>query len=450
VQKGGLFVCIKGEHSDGHDFIDDAFKNGAAAVIIEKDEKLHYDKNIIKVEDSRTALAYACANYYGRPQDQLNIIAVTGTNGKTSTTYMLKAIYEEAGYKCGLIGTITNSMTTPMPETLYPMLREFADAGCEYVFMEASSHALALGRLEGIQFKIGIFTNLTQDHMDFHKTVDNYMEAKMRLFKQSKTGLINYDDIYGRKIGQLTSDICDIKYYSAMSASADYSAKNIESKGADGIEYEFLTVGKIFRITSKIPGMFTVYNTLAAASAAYCDGISPLVIREAMLKLDGVAGRFERVKLDKDYAVFIDYAHTPDALENTLKALRDVKRSGGAKWNGRLTVLFGCGGDRDPIKRPMMGRIASKYTDFVIVTSDNTRTENPQKIIADILKGIDKELPYTTIENRTEAIKYAIKTANSGDIILLAGKGHENYEIDAEGKHPYNEKEIVYKFAAEE
>lgn len=444
AESGDVFVCIRGEHHDGHDYIDEAFANGVVAVIVDRDTDV--SGTVIKVRDTRKAFAVMCSNYYGRPQNRLKIIAVTGTNGKTSITYMLRAIYEEAGHNCALVGTVTHDMTTPLPDKLYPQLREFVDNGVEYVFMEASSHALALGRLEGIKFQSGIFTNLTPEHMDFHITMEDYLQAKAILFRQCETGFFNYDDDYSLQITELAD--CKTLFYSAVSDEADYTAKNIVNFGVDGIRYEFLTEGELFRICSPIPGMFTVYNTLAAIACAYHDNVPPSAIRVAVKKLYGVPGRLERVGNDRGLAVFIDYAHTPDALENVLKALREIKATSCNK--GRLTVLFGCGGDRDSTKRPIMGRIASKLADFTIITSDNSRTENPQKIINDIMKGIDKELPHIVIENRANAIKYAIDTAGKHDIILLAGKGHENYEITADGKHPFSEKELVRKFTSAE
>lgn len=446
TEVGDVFVCIKGEHQDSHDYISEAIHNGASVIITERNIDVNKPCLVIKVRNTRKTLAVMCSNYYGRPQNKLNMIAVTGTNGKTTTTHMLKAIYEEAGYKCALIGTVTNTMTTPVPEQLYPQLSEFVHNGIEYVFIEASSHALFLGRLDGIQFKYGIFTNLTPEHMDFHDTMEEYLKAKAILFRQCDVGFINYDDDYSECITELAE--CEIMYYSVLSDNADYTAKNIHNLGVNGMRFDFLALSEIFRVTTPIPGMFTVYNTLAASACAYHDGISPAIIRSALKKLQGVPGRIERVRNDKNLAIFIDYAHTPDALENVLKTLREIKLAGNNK--GRLTVLFGCGGDRDSIKRPIMGKIASKLADFVIVTSDNSRTENPKQIINDIMKGIDKELPHIIIENRADAIKYAVDTAQKDDIILLTGKGHENYEITADGKHPFNEKELVYKFMSAE
>ena len=441
AETGNVFVCIKGEHIDSHDerYVSEAVNNGAAVVITDRD--IDVSCTLIKVADTHKSLAVMCANYYGRPQDKLRLIAVTGTNGKTTVTHMLKAIYEEAGCKCAVIGTVTNELTTPVPQQLYPLLAELVNSGIEYVFMEASSHALYLGRLEGIKFRYGIFTNLTQDHLDFHGTMEEYLKAKAILFRQSDIGIVNCDDEYCEALSKLAK--CEMLYYS-VNGGADFNAENIKKLGTDGVRYDFHTVCEMFRLTVPIPGTFTVYNSLAAVSCAYHDGIAPAVIRTALKKFQGVPGRLELLRNERNINVFIDYAHTPDALENVLTVLRELKNG------GNLIVLFGCGGDRDNIKRSVMGKIASRLADFVIITSDNSRTEDPKKIINDIMRGIDKELPHIVIENRAEAIKYAVDMAGKNDIILLAGKGHENYEITADGKHPFSERELVYKFTSAE
>ena len=441
AEMGNVFVCIKGERVDSHEarYVNEALSNGVSVVITDRD--IDVTCMVIKVPDTHKSLALMCGNYYGRPQDKLKITAVTGTNGKTTVTHMLKAIYEEAGLKCAVIGTVTNEMTTPVPQQLYPLLAEFVESGVEYVFIEASSHALSLGRLEKIKFKYGIFTNLTQEHLDFHGTMEEYLKAKAILFSQCGIGIINYDDEYSEDLSELAE--CEMLYYS-VNDNSDFSAGNIKNLGIDGVRFDFFAACEVFRLTIPIPGMFTVYNSLAAVSCAYHDGVAPAIIRNALKKFQGVPGRLEFLRNDKNLNIFIDYAHTPDALENVLKVLRNIRNS------GKLIVLFGCGGDRDNTKRLVMGKIASRLADFVIVTSDNSRTEDPKKIINDIMKGIDKEVPHIVIENRAEAIKYAVDIAKKNDIILLAGKGHEKYEITADGKHPFNEKELVYKFTSAE
>lgn len=438
VKSGDLFVCMKGMTVDSHFFIGDVISKGAAAVVVQFTPE-SIDVPYILVRSSRAALACIWNNYCKRPSDLLRIVAVTGTNGKTSTTHMLRSIFNEAGYKTALIGTVTNTLTTPDPEQLFTEMAGLVDLRTDYLFMEASSHALALSKLESIKFKAGIFTNLTPEHLDFHGNMDNYYKAKRLLFRQCEIGIFNYDDEYALRAFMDSGIECEKLSYSLQSNEADYIAKNIKDGNISGISYNFLTLNRMFRINCSLQGRFTVYNTLAAAACAYRLGIEPSVIQAALRKLKGVPGRLERVPiLSSDFSVFIDYAHTPDALENVLKTIRSFITD-----DNRLTVLFGCGGDRDRSKRPLMGAIASRLADFVIVTSDNSRTENPEQIIRQILKGIDKERPYKVIPNRKEAIEYAVRTAKRGDVILLAGKGHENYEITADGKHPFNETDIV-------
>ena len=434
---GGMFICISGLHYDGNDYIGRAVFNGARYIVSEKHLGLLDCLHGIRVPSARAAMARIYSNFYGNPASRLRMIGVTGTNGKTTTTYMLQAILNEAGHKTGLIGTVSGSMTTPDPDLLYRTLSEMAGDGMEFAVMEASSHALALDKLCPIHYEAAIFTNLTPEHLDFHGTMDRYLAAKAKLFSMCDAGFFNYDDEYGQ---QLYFDApCRRYFYSAESDCADFVAKNIVSRGTEGIEYQLLARDIIFRITAALPGRFNVSNTLAAASCAYTLGVDTRCIRSALSKMRGVPGRIERVPVGGDeYTVFIDYAHTPDALENVLRTVRRFMTR-----EQRLVLLFGCGGDRDRTKRPVMGAIASRLADFTIVTSDNSRSEKPGDIIAQILRGMDRERPYTVIENRRDAIEYAVMTARRGDVILLAGKGHEDYEIDAAGRHPFSEREIV-------
>lgn len=449
IKKGDIFVCVCGTKSDGHEYVSQAAEAGAAAVIAERwtpDIQLLAVSGIpvMRVKNVRLALAYLWSNYYGCPGKSLEIIAVTGTNGKTSVTNMLKSIFEEAGIPCALIGTITHSLTTPDPEQLYKELRELADNGIKYVFMEASSHALKLDKLGALRFRCGIFTNLTREHLDFHHTMEDYLNSKAKLFKLSDAAVINIDDEYGKALVKMSGSK-KVYTYSAESDSADFSAKQAELNGIDGITYNFLTTGHLFRIHSPIPGGFTVYNTLAASSAAYLCGVPPRAIRDGIASLHGVRGRIERIQLPQThFACYIDYAHTPDALENVLRSLRGFMTAG-----QRLVVLFGCGGDRDPGKRPVMGEIASTLADYLIITSDNSRSEDKAEIIRQILTGIRNGCGYTVIEDRREAIRYAVRTAVKGDVILLAGKGHEDYEIDRSGRHPFSERELLQEAALE-
>lgn len=437
-----VFICIAGLHRDGHDFINEAVRNGAAVIIIQEELSSISSCRYIRVENTRIALSVMWSNSQGSPADYLKIIAVTGTNGKSTTVHMLKAILEEAGHKCGLLGTLTNSLTTPDPCDLYPLLKTMVDDKTEYVVMEASSHSLALDKLAPIKFEGAIFTNLTPEHLDFHKNMEDYALAKARLFKNAKIGIFNYDDPYSTLV---TADSeCEKYSFSAKSCEADFCAKNIKCT-LDHTDFEFLTINNIFHVSIPIAGFFNVYNAMAAITCTYLLGIDPICISKALSKFVSISGRLERVKTKSDkYSVFIDYAHTPDALENVLKTVRKCMKD-----NQRLVLLFGCGGDRDRTKRAPMGKIASHYADYVIITSDNCRSEEPYAIIHDILKGVDKKTPYLIIADRRRAIEYAIHSAREGDIILLCGKGHENYEINNKGRFPFNEKEIIKAAEAE-
>lgn len=437
-----LFICIKGFRRDGHLMISKALQKGAVACVIDDGRpEIEEQLNSLHIPyavapNTRVAEAYVTSAINGDPWRDLKITAVTGTNGKTSTVSMLCAIYEAAGYKCTTVGTLTGSMTTPDPATLYPLLASFRDQGITHVFMEASSHALALGKLAPIEFDCGIFTNLTPEHLDFHKTMDEYASAKAKLFSQVKRSVINADDHYSRIMIAASNNpiLC-----SANGTNVQFEARNICDNRIQGISYDLFTKDLVFKINSPIPGGFTVMNTLEAASAAYSDGIDHRTIMSALSRFMGVKGRLERVPLPtSDFTVYIDFAHTPDALENVLKTIRKFMKD-----NQRLVLLFGCGGDRDKTKRPVMGGIASRMADFVIVTSDNSRSENTADIIANILEGFDNSCPHTVIESRKEAITFAVTTAREGDVIVLAGKGHEEYEIMPDGVRPFSERNIA-------
>lgn len=440
---GCLFLCIPGVHTDGHLFVGDAVARGARYILCEKiTEEIMAIANTgkaicILTESTRSAASYVWSNRYDSPQNGMKIIAVTGTNGKTTVSHMLHAIYRAAGKKPLLLGTITNTLTTPDPCDLFRLLREARDNGTDTVIMEASSHALALRKLDAISPEFAVFTNLTPEHLDFHGTMEHYFRAKASLFQKARYGIINADDSYASELARGSS--AENRFYSAFRDDADFTAKNIRYQGTEGIRYECLTRNHLFRITSPIPGRFTVYNTLASVACAYTDGIRTDCIRYAMKGLYGVAGRLERIPLNRqDFSVYLDFAHTPDALENVLRAVRCFMRQ-----DQRLTVLFGCGGDRDRSKRAAMGAVAARLADHLIVTSDNSRSEDPSDIIDEILGGIPAQKPHTVILNRREAIEYACLNATAGDVILLAGKGHETYEIDRTGKHPFSEREIV-------
>ncbi len=434
VKNGSMYISICGLTADGDDFIEDAFKSGAALVV---SEKVHSAGRCICVSGVREACARIWSNFCSNPADNVKIIAVTGTNGKTSVAHMVKSILECAGYKTAMIGTINNTLTTPDPSDLYPMLADMANSGVQYVVMEASSHALYFDKLSPIKVSTGVFTNLTPEHLDFHGTMQNYAAAKAKLFGMCKNAVVNYDDGYCDTVCPIGSTSKRITF-SGVSDSADITAKNVRNLGTDGIEYELsLDESRVYYVKCGIPGLFTVYNTLAAVGCALAEGIDVRFILSGLRGICGVKGRIERVPVP-GAAVFIDYAHTPDALEKLLLTVRGFRRDG-----QKITLLFGCGGDRDRSKRPLMGAIASRLSDFVIITSDNSRSEDRRSIIDQILRGIDKERPHIVIEDRKEAIEYALDNTDESDIIILAGKGHEEYEIGPQGKRYFSEREIV-------
>ena len=439
VKNGYIFVCIKGMHNDGHSFSVLAKQKGAVLLVVEDitDIVIASEMPYIKVENTRAILARMCAKSHGNPEKALKLIGVTGTNGKTSTCRLLSGIYSCAGQKVKTIGTLDGNLTTPDPEDFFKILKEAFDSGFERIIMEASSHSLFLDKLDGVEFDYGIFTNLTPEHLDFHKTMNEYALAKAKLFKNTSCGLYNFDDSFFEKVSSLSKG--KIYTYSAFNSKAQYYIKDCVQKGTDGFEYTLVTPNEDIRIKSHLSGTFNVYNTLAASALAYIDGLDANVIKNGILSVKNVSGRLEKVDVGNvPFSVYIDYAHSPDALEKVLSCIRDFK-----KKDQRITVLFGCGGDRDRSKRSVMGQIASRFADFVIVTSDNSRSEKAEDIISEIMKGIDKERPHVVIENRRDAIEYAMMTATENDIVLLAGKGHENYEIDSLGKRYFNEKEIA-------
>lgn len=454
ARPGCLFVAIRGLHTDGHAYLSEAAQAEAAAAVVADGWAGEVPLPVVRAADTRAALARLWDAWYGHPAAGMRLVAVTGTNGKTSVSTMLRAICAAGLCRTGLIGTVgcfsgdrqldtangdpLANMTTPDPAELYRMLAEMRDDGVDTVILEASSHALALGKLTPLRFAAGIYTNLTPEHLDFHGTMADYLTAKLKLFPACDTAVVNRDDPHWAAVaascpGRVRTCTCG--------GEGDYRAREVRDLGVNGIGYLLDSSGARFRVHSPIPGQFTVQNSLLAAACALELGISPLAVQDALARLGGVEGRLERVPLlGMPFAVFIDYAHTPDALENLLRTARGFRRG-----NERIVLLFGCGGDRDPTKRKPMGRIATEMADFTIITTDNPRTEPPGDIIADILRGIDREKPYAVIPRRAEAIDYAIRTARPGDIILLAGKGHERYELDAAGRHPFDEREIVVR-----
>lgn len=445
VKAGFAFVCINGAKADGHDYAEKALENGAAVVVSERDLGL---KSQITVPDTHAAYADMCAKWFGNPADSLKLLGVTGTNGKTSVTYMMKKILEKSGYKVGLIGTIQNMIgdeiiaahnTTPNAYELNSLFALMKAKGCTYVIMEVSSHALDQSRVYRLNFEAAMFTNLTQDHLDYHITMENYLAAKKKLFGMCKTAVINSDDPYSEELVKGLD--CKIITYS-LGDSSTHSAKGVNYRPAS-VDYEFVSDSEIGHIKVNTGGKFTVYNSLCAAACAVEIGIPLSSVASALLDLKGVKGRAEVVPTGRDFTVIIDYAHTPDGLKNILSTFRECKKN-------RLISVFGCGGDRDKTKRPIMGNIAAHFSDYAIVTSDNPRTENPRAIIEDILEGMKgAAIPVKVIENRTEAIKFAVSIAQKDDIIVLAGKGHETYQILNTGTIHLDEREVVAEALAE-
>ena len=439
--KGVLFCCMKGLTRDGHDYAAQAAEAGALVAV---DHDMGIPGQII-VDNTRLAFSDICENWFGNPLRRLKLVGVTGTNGKTSITYMLKHILEAGGHKTGLIGTIQNMIgsravethyTTPDTFELHQMFGMMADAGCEFCVMEVSSFGLAQGRVAGLHFNTACFTNLTQDHLDTHGTMENYFAAKCMLFEMCDKAVINTDDEWGRRI-PLPDGVRLISV--AEQRNASVMAGDIECR-ADGVSFRMTVpeTGVSADVEVGVPGRFTVHNLLCAAGCAISLGLEPEVIAEALHSFKGVKGRAEVYPTGRDFTVILDYAHSPDGVENILSSMREV--CGG----GRLVALLGCGGDRDAAKRPLMGEAASHLADFVIVTSDNPRSEDPAEIIRQIIPGVEKHTtPYVVIENRREAIKYAIDNAQPNDVIVLAGKGHETYQILSTGTIHFDEREVL-------
>ena len=442
VTEGGLFVAISGFATDGNRFIPMAMEKGAAAVVTAKkpEGKIPY----ILVESDRFALAMIGCNFYGHPAKSMTMIGVTGTNGKTSTTLLLKQVLEKTlGAKVGLIGTMENMVgdeiipterTTPESFELQGLFARMRDAGCTHVVMEVSSHAIALDRVAGVHFSVGAFTNLTEDHLDFHKTMEDYCDTKAELFQRCDFGVANRDDDYfDRMIDKATCKMLT----TSVKNKADLYAEQLELH-ADGISFVAISGDCKQKVSLPIPGRFTVYNALSVLGISLQLGISLEAAAGALATAKGVRGRVEVVPTPgKPYTVLLDYAHTPDGLENVLTSVRDFCK-------GRLIAVFGCGGDRDPIKRPIMGRIGVQIADLAVITSDNPRTEAPMDIIADILQGISKDQQnYIVIEDRRKAIQYAMDIAQKDDMIVLAGKGHETYQEINGVKYHLDEREEV-------
>lgn len=441
VGRGSLFCCLVGEKTDGHNFASMAVEKGASALICQRPLPLNVPQLI--VPDGREAMARAAACFYGHPERELTMLAVTGTNGKTSVTYMVKSVAETAGKKVGLIGTIQNLIgeekvyterTTPESVDLFALLRRMADKGVELVVMEVSSHALAQQRVAGIPFKAGLFTNLTQDHLDYHKTFENYRAAKKKLFAQCGIAILNGND---ETAAYMKEGLSIPVWTMGIHHPGEFYARGIEIT-TQGASFHLFTPQGNGRISLHISGLFSVYNAMGTAALCTAAGIPFSCIVKGLEGLRGVAGRLECVDTgDRPFSVYVDYAHTPDALQNVLETARGFTRR-------RLISVFGCGGDRDHGKRPIMGEIGGRYSDHVILTSDNPRTEDPMDILKAVEEGVKRTAtPYIVTENRREAIREALEEAGDGDVIVIAGKGHESYQEINGVRHHFDDKEIV-------
>ncbi len=443
VKDGDLFIAIKGGNFDGNDFINEAFENGASVVFSENDV---FDDRVVRVENARSAYAIACKNFFGRACDKLKIVGITGTNGKTTTAFTTAELLRYAGARVGLIGTlgakiddkvIDTGLTTPDPYMLHKLFKEMKDKDCEYVVMEVSAHALALNKVDGVNFDMGVLTNITEDHLDFFGNMENYANAKINLFDKNrvKLGVICGDDHYGRGV-LLRPKVPVISY--GMSDFCDVNAKNIK-KSFSGSSFDCECLGEKFDIKTNLVGEYNIQNALASIAVCRSFGVPKELIRLGMSCINQVEGRFNVINMGKSNIV-IDYAHTPDGLEKILKTARDLS-------DNKLVVIFGCGGNRDRQKRSIMGTIATKLADEVILTSDNPRYENPYDIISDIVDGVVKNCK--VIENRKEAIRFALDKYKDGQTIVIAGKGAEKYQEINGKKYPYNDFDVVYEYFRE-
>ncbi|MBI5640641.1 MAG: UDP-N-acetylmuramoyl-L-alanyl-D-glutamate--2,6-diaminopimelate ligase [Nitrospirae bacterium] len=452
VLPGHIFVAARGEKTDGHDFIEAAIKNGAAAVIHERPVTINPSGEVsfIFVKDSREALAGVANNFFRRPSRRLTVIGVTGTNGKTTTSYLIKSILEAWDRKVGLIGTIQYLIgdqaysaphTTPEAPDFQELLERMASSGCTYVVSEISSHALAQKRVDGTEFKTAVFTNLTRDHLDFHKTEEGYFNAKERLFREllchGGSAILNIDDPYGRR---LQSDLSILSpeqgrvYGYGLETGPDLFATEINNS-FDGLHFRIVMHGRTYNASSLLMGLPNVYNILSAAGACASLGVPWNIILDGIKNSGTIKGRFEKVDAGQPFLAIVDYAHTEDALERLIFTARGLT-------NGRIITVFGCGGDRDRGKRPAMGGIATRLSDLVIITSDNPRTERPEDIIREIEAGATRK-NYLIEPDRKEAIRRAVLIAEDNDIVLLAGKGHESYQEMNSGRIPFSDREVL-------
>ena len=445
VKPGNVFVCITGYETDGHKYAKSAVENGAVAVVAEHDLPT-VDVPCVIVDNTRKAMSEMAATFYDYPYKKFKLIGITGTNGKTTTTYLIKSILEHLGKKVGLIGTNQNmigdmimetSRTTPDSLELMQLFDMIASHNVDYVVMEVSSHALALDRVTACTFDVGAFTNITQDHLDFHKTMEEYLAAKSILFNICNTGVVNKDDARSEYL--IENARCRNMITYGINQDCDLKASNI-ILNEDGVKFDINYGAMEEHVDLPIPGEFSVYNALTAIGCCMAENIPLDLAVDGLHSAKGVKGRIEIVRTPgTNYTVIIDYAHTPDGLLNVINAIRGFAK-------GRIVTLFGCGGDRDASKRPIMGKIAGELSDFCIVTSDNPRTEDPEKIIKQVVEGVKQtDCDYEVITNRFSAIEYALDHAKKNDIILLAGKGHETYQVLGKDTIKFDEREIVQK-----
>ncbi len=448
VKPGDIFVAIIGFQQDGHDYLSQARERGARAVVVEREIEFNSGVSVIRVRDSRLALAELSNIFYGHPSQRLQLIGVTGTNGKTTTTYLIEALLRQAGFKTGLMGTIANRIgeqryrterTTPEAPEIQSFLATMLKQGVSHAVMEVSSHALQLKRVEGLEFDCAVFTNISQDHLDFHPSLDDYLKTKTLLFQSlaaDKRAVINMDD---PRSGYILNQLEASPLTYGIEQEADLRAQRI-TVSRQGVEMTVITpVGEI-ELNLKLSGLFNVYNALAAVGVGLVYDLGLEEIKVALEKVGGVAGRFELVDCGQDFGVVVDYAHTPDGMENILQTARELTE-------GKRIIVFGCGGDRDRKKRPLMGRVAARYGDLVIVTSDNPRSEDPALIIEEIIAGI-KELSfpdnkYRVVKDREAAIREAISAADSGDLVFIIGKGHETYQELKDRTIPFDDREVA-------
>ena len=457
VERGDCFVALRGAGTDGHKFVEAAMEQGAKVVVLEQDSTLpdsyfmHTHVVKVVVPDSRKALALISANYFGLPSRQLTMVGVTGTNGKTTTTHLVKSILEAGGQRVGLIGTIEYkigdevipaSHTTPESLELNGMLAQMLKSGCQSVSMEVSSHALHQSRVYGIDYDVAVFTNLTQDHLDYHGTMDEYFKAKKILFdnlSEDAVAVTNCDDEWGMKI---VSERKGRTISYGVSQEADVQATDIRVS-MDGTTFKIRSANNEYSVSSPLVGRFNVYNILSAYSTGVALGCEHEKIALGISSVKNVRGRFERIPSPKGWTAIIDYAHTPDALEKCLRTIHDVLPK---ENRGRIITVFGAGGDRDRTKRPLMGKIAGTLSDIAIVTSDNPRTEDPQQIINEIVAGIPREAAVSQEPDRRTAIHTALRQARAGDVVLIAGKGHEDYQVIGKEKRHFSDREVVQDF----